>query len=152
VTSTVSVQEQLYEVSLAFTKVTEYGVSLQGIIAGESAPPPEGGRVDIAFEGDISGAKLNGRISGVDYINIRADGRVELHIHAEITTHDDAKIAFSAGGVAIPDPSSGLFQLREHGVMTTASPAYAWLNQVQVWGSGTVNPGTGEIHIKGYSA
>jgi hypothetical protein len=150
--STIAVEELLYEAALRFTKVTDYGIRLEAIISGQAAPPPEGARIDVAFEGTMSGAKLNGRVSGVDYLNIRADGRVELHIHAEITTADDQRIAFFADGVASPEPGTGRFQLRENGTFTTASPGYAWLNQLQVWGTGTVDPSTGQIAVKGYAA
>jgi hypothetical protein len=34
----------------------------------------------------------------------------------------------------------------------TASPDYAWLNQLQGWGLGTVDPGKGEVKVKAYAA
>jgi hypothetical protein len=82
----------------------------------------------VAFEGSATGPKLDGTIKGVDYINIRADGRVELHIHGEITTNDNQKIALFADGVATPQEGSPILQLRENVTLTTSSPAYAWVN------------------------
>lgn len=124
--STVEVEELLYEVAVSFTQVTEYGVSLQAIVSGQSGPPPEGARFDIAFEGDITGQRLKGRVNGVNYLNIRADGRIQLHIHAEITAEDNEKIAFFADGVCVPNPEQGpgIFDFRENGTLTTSSPAY----------------------------
>jgi hypothetical protein len=40
----------------------------------------------------------------VDYVTVRADGRIDLDIKAEITTDDGEKIAFAASGVGIPQP------------------------------------------------
>jgi len=42
----------------------------------------------------------------VDYFYVRADGRIQLHFHAELTTEDDKKIAVSADGVVVPEPGS----------------------------------------------
>ena len=80
----ISVGELIYEVTVQFTKITEYGVSMEALASGQAAPPPEGARVDVHFEGASRGPRLKGTINGVDYINMRADGRVQLHIHAEI--------------------------------------------------------------------
>jgi hypothetical protein len=149
-----SVKGLLYEAAVSFTKVTEFGVSMESIVAGQIAPPPEGARFDIAFDGGITGEMLKGHISGVDYLNIRADGRIELHIHADITTEDNEKISFFADGICVANPEQGpgIFDLRENGTLTTSSPAYAWLNQVQIWGSGTVDAVRGQVTVKAYSA
>jgi hypothetical protein len=95
---------------------------------------------------------LKGTAKGVDYLHIRADGRCQLDIHAEITTDDGKKIALAADGVAIPEKGSPVFQLRENVTLTTSHPEYAWLNPIQVWAPGTVDVAKGEIHIKGYAA
>ena len=94
--STIEVGELLYEYTVKITGMTEYGVSLESLMAGEVAPPPEGARFDVAFEGASSGPKLKGKVTGVDYLRIRADGRFQLHIHAEITADDGQKIALHA--------------------------------------------------------
>ncbi len=86
--STIEVGELLYEVTAKFTGMTEYGVSFESLKSGEAAPPPEGARFDVAFAGALTGPKLKGKITGVDYLRIRADGRFEIHIHAEITADD----------------------------------------------------------------
>jgi hypothetical protein len=150
--TTITVGELLYEFTGQFTKVAEYGVSLEALLAGQVAPAPGGARFDVAFEGSSRGPRLKGILTGVDYLQMRADGRTELHIHAEITTEDGEKIALFADGVATPKEGTGVLQPRENVTLSTSSPAYSWVNQLQVWGQGTVDPAKGEINVKGYAA
>ena len=93
---------------------------------------------------------MGGSVKGVDYLHLRADGRFQLHIHAEITTEDGKKIALSADGVALGGPP--VLQLRENATLTTSYPEYSWVNTIQVWASGTVDLAKGEIRVKGYAA
>ena len=150
--TTITVRELLYEVTANFTKVTEFGVSLEALVSGQATPPLEGARVDVDFEGVLRGPRLNGTISGVDYLLIRADGRVQLHIHGAITTDDAQSIAFFADGIASPREGTGLLSLSENVTLSTSSPAYSWVNHLQVWAQGTVDPANGEINVKGYAA
>ena len=83
---------------------------------------------------------------------MRADGRAQLHIHAKITTEHGHAIAFFADGVALPQEGTSVFQLRENVSFITASPGYDWLNQLQGWGLGTVDPVKGEVKVKAYAA
>ena len=94
--------------------------------------------------------RLSGRVVGVDYLMLRADGRVDLDIKADITTDDGEKIALAASGVAIPQPGSPVAALRENVKLTTASERYSWVNTVQIWGVGSVDLAAGEINIKAY--
>ncbi len=139
----------VYDYTLRITGVTEYGASMQAVLTGDALPPPEGLRVDIAFEGESTGA-VAGAIRGVDYLTIRADGRMELDIKAELTTPEGDKIALAAGGVGIPRPGSTESALREHVRLTTASPRYAWLNTVEIWAVGRADIATGRVHVRGY--
>lgn len=150
--STIEVGELLYEYTVKFTGMTEYGVSLESLLAGELAPPPEGARFDVAFEGASRGPKLKGKVTGVDYLRVRADGRFELHIHAEMTADDGQKIAFHADGVALPRKGSSISDLRENVTLSTSSKDYTWVNALQVWGLGTVDIAEQVVHVKGYSA
>ena len=150
--STIEVGDLLYEYTVKFTEVTEYGVSLEALMAGEAAPPVEGARFDVAFEGESTGPRLKGSVKGVDYLQIRADGRFQLHIHAEITTEDGEKIALFADGVAMPREGSAIADLRENATLSTSSKAYAWVNTLQVWATGTVDLAEQVVRIKGYSA
>jgi hypothetical protein len=144
--------ELIYEYTLQFTRVVEYGVSANAVFSGQMRPPAEGARFDVHFEGPVTGLKVKGTVMGVDYLHIRADGRCQLNIHAEITTEDGKKIAFAADGVGIPEQGSPVIQLRENATLTTNHPEYAWVNTIQVWARGTVDVSKGEIRVKGYAA
>ena len=39
--------ELLYEYTVQFTQVVEYGVSMEALTSGQAAPPPEGARFDV---------------------------------------------------------------------------------------------------------
>lgn len=143
-------KELLYEVSAEFTGVTDFGVSMEDFLSGQAAPPPQGMRIDVAFKGSVSGQRLAGSIEGVDYISIHPDGRVELHIHATVSTSDGANISFFAGGHGFPR-EDGLLELREHVALSTAHSEYEWVNHLAVWAVGEVNPATGQISVKAYS-
>jgi autotransporter translocation and assembly factor TamB len=133
------------------TGVIEFGASLDAITSGKAAPPPEGARFDITSEGTVEGPKLKGKMYSLDYANVRADGRLDLHIHGRIELADGGKVAVSAEGLATPD-STGILQLRHTWTLRSNSPAHAWVNSTSVWVSGTANPATGEIWLKGYRA
>jgi hypothetical protein len=141
--------EKIYEYDLDVTGVTDYGVSLDGILTGKEQVPPQGARIDVAFEGRASG-RLAGRVRGVDYTRMRADGRVDLDIRAIIETEDGRRIALSADGVAVPRAAEPIADLCENIRLSTAAEGYAWVNTRQVWGTGTVNFATGKIHIDAY--
>ena len=150
--ATIEVGELLYDYTVKLTGVTEYGVSLEALTAGTAPPPPEGARFDIRFEGASIGPKLKGTVIGVDHLRVRADGRFELHIHAEITTDDGQKISLHADGVALPQPGNPIAGLRENVTLFTSSKAYAWVNGLQVWATGAVDLAQQVVHLKGYSA
>lgn len=145
------VGELLYEYTVRMTGLTEYGASFGALMAGE-ALAPEGARFDVHFEGEATGGKLTGQIKGVDYLRLRADGRFDLHIHAEVTTPEGLKIAVEATGVCLPEPGNPVAQLRENVTLFSGHPEYAWVNPLQVWATGTVNIAEGVINIKGYLA
>ena len=149
--STIDLGEPLYEYNLKVTGLTEYGVSLQDLASGKIPPPPEGARFDVAFAGEATGSKLSGKVSGVDYLHIRADGRFQLDVHAEITTADGQKISLKADGVALPRQDSSISGLREKVTLFSSSKDYTWVNTIQIWGIGTVDLATQDIHIAGYS-
>lgn len=149
--TSIEVGEPICELVAQFTTITDYGVDVQAILSGAQAPPAEGTQIDFAFQGTFRGDRLSGSVAGVDYAHARADGRVDLHIHATLTTGDGARIAFFADGVATPGPD-GIWQLRENCRFLTSFAAYRWLNGVQAWGIGTVDIGRGEVSIKVYAA
>jgi hypothetical protein len=141
--------EKIYEYDLKITGTTDYGLSLQAIISGQSRVPPQGARIDVAFEGRATG-RLTGRVSGVDYLKIRADGRMDLDIRAVIETEDGHRIALSADGVATLRAAEPVVDLCENVILTTAAEKYAWVHTRQIWATGTVNLAVGEIHLDAY--
>jgi hypothetical protein len=141
--------EKIYEYDLDVTGVTDFGVSLETILAGREAVPPQGLRIDIAFEGRASG-RLTGRVRGVDYARVRADRRIDLDIRAMIELENGARIALSADGVAVPRAGEPIGDLSENVRLSTAAKAYAWVNARQVWAVGTVDFAAGKVHIDGY--
>jgi hypothetical protein len=80
------------------------------LLSGQVSPEPAGARIDFYLEGPVIGPKLTGTVKGVDYLYFRADGRAQLHIHAEITTEDGKKIALAADGIAIPEQGSSVIR------------------------------------------
>ena len=138
--------EKIYEYDLDITGVTDYGMSMDAILSGSVPLPPQGARLDVAFEGSGSG-RVSGRVRGVDYVRVRADGRIDLDIRATIETEDGQRIALSADGVAMPRAEEPIADLRENVTLRTAAESYAWVNTRQIWASGTVNFATGKIHI-----
>jgi hypothetical protein len=129
-------------------KMVEYGVSFDVLTSGGTIPP-EGARFDAYFDVDLEGPRLNGKMSCADYIHVRPDGRIQLHIHGEITTDDGEKIGVFADGISTHKEGTRFYH-NENVTLLTSSPKYSWVNELQVWAKGNVNPGTGEVDIAGY--
>lgn len=142
--------ELIYEYTPRIAQVVEYGASADAVFSGET-PPPEGARFDLYLEGPVAGPKLKGTVRGVDYLEFRADGRAELHIHAEIATEDGKKIALFADGVAIPQKGSPVFRLRENVRLTSNHPDLLWVNTIQIWATGMVDVSKGQVRVKAYA-
>ena len=149
--NTINLGEPLYEYTLSITGLTGYGVSFEDLVSGKIPPPPEGARFDVAFAGEATGSKLAGKVSGIDYTHVRADGRFQLDVHAEITTEDGQKISLKADGVAIQRKDSSISALRENVTLFSSSKDYTWVNTIQVWAVGRVDLATQMIYIAGYS-
>jgi hypothetical protein len=143
--------ELVYKYAPQVTQVVEYGVSADAVFSRRTPPPPEGARFDLYLEGPVTGPRLTGTVKGVDYLNFRADGRAELHIHAQITTEDGRNISLLAGGLAIPEEGAPVFQLRENVILMTNFPEYIWVNRIQVWAAGTVDFAKGDVRLKAYA-
>ena len=145
--------ELIYEYDgLRITGVTSYGAPpFDLVMSGGAAIPPSGARYDFTLEGRLSGPRLRGTLKGLDHIQVRPDGHIGLHIHAEITTDDGRKIALSAGGVASFPDGLPVGELRENVTMTTAEPGYEWVNPLQIWAVGTCDVTTGDVEIAGYA-
>jgi hypothetical protein len=150
----IPVSEFLFDESVQLTGITEYGVSWEKFVSGEATLPLEGARFDIAFVGTLEGPKIKGRIEGVDYLLVRADGRPQINLQASITTDDGEKIAVEEDGIFFPDSDAGpsMAQLRLTMRLTTASPKYNWVNFLHIWLHGCVDMVKGEVQVKAYAA
>ena len=141
--------EKIYEYDLDFTGVVDYGVTLEAILTGKERVPLQGARFDVGLEGRAKG-RLSGRVRGVDYLRMRADGRIDLDIRATIETDDGHRIALSADGVGVPRAAEAIVDLSENVCLTTAAADYSWVNTRQIWAPGTVELAAGKVHIEAY--
>jgi len=141
--------EKIYEYEVEVTGVTDYGLTLEAVLGGQAPIPPQGARIDVAFAGRGSG-RLAGRVHGVDYARLRADGRIDLDIRATVETDDGHRIALAADGVATPRAGEPVADLCENVTLSTVAEPYAWVNARQVWAVGTVDFAAGKIRIEGF--
>jgi Protein of unknown function (DUF3237) len=149
--SAIEAGELLYRVTFNITGIKEYGVSLAALMAGEVTTPVKGARFDVAFEGTAAGPKLNGAAEGIDYVRARADGRFDLHIHETIRTEDGQNISAHGDGVATLRPEGGIADIRVNMTLLASSKEYAWVNQLQVRGIGTLDLAKRVIQVAAYS-
>lgn len=141
--------EKVYEQELDLNGVTDYGLSMGAVLAGREAVPLQGARFDLAVDGRSKG-RLAGRAHGVDYLRVRADGRMELDLHLTIETDDGQRIALSGDGQAAPRNGKPILDIFANIRLSTAAKEYAWVNTRQIWAIGTASLNTGKIHVEGY--
>jgi len=143
-------RKKIFEYELNITKVADSGISLNDILSGAKTVPQQGLRIDVHFDGHASG-EIAGRVYGVDYIRLRADGRISLDIRAMIEIDAERRIAISADGVAVVHKSEPVADLFENVTLSTTAPDYTWVNVRQIWSVGTVNFSTGKIVLAAYA-
>ncbi len=148
----IEVGELLYKIKLNVTGITEYGVSFTALVGGEIAPPAEGARFDAAFDGEVTGPKLNGTVKGIDYLRLRADGRFELNIHETITTADGENIDAQGVGISVLRPESSIADIRVTMTLHNSSDQYKWVNALHAWGIGTLDLEKQTVEVTVYSA
>jgi hypothetical protein len=141
--------EKIYEMDLDLTGVTDIGISLDAITTGKEAIPLQGAQFDLAVVGPFKG-RIAGRAKGVDYVRVRADGRMDLDLHLIIETDDGHRIAMSGDGQAAPRPGEPMLDIFANVRLSTASKEYAWVNERQIWGVGTANLATGKVNAEGF--
>ena len=144
-------QTIFYKMDLDMTGLTSFGSDFDQIMDGLAPLPPEGARFDVEFRGTVEGPKIKGKVVGVDYLNMRADGRSDLNIYLKIETEDGHNIAAQVTGNATARPNTKIIDIRENGTLFTSSEKYKWVNGLQVWASGTVDRNTGKIELTGYA-
>ena len=141
--------EKIYELELDLTGVTEYGLSMDALLTGKEAVPLQGARFDLAVNGRFKG-RLAGRAHGVDYLRVRADGRMDLDLHLAVETDDGHRIALSGDGQAAPRNGEPILDIFGNIRFSTASKEYAWVNERQIWSVGTASLAAGKIHIEAF--
>lgn len=89
---------------------------------------PAGVRIDFPFEGTATSEHWEGErpVSGVDYVMVRADGNMDLDIHATIGERKEA-VSYKAIGVSIANEDQSA-DPKELIVFHTANEELAWLN------------------------
>lgn len=150
-TQTIIAGELIYEADIHFTEMVEYGVSMEAISSGKIPLPLEGARFDQVFEGELHGPKLRGKISGTDHLYVRADGLFQLHLHAQVITEDGVNISFSSKGVSLQTEGEKTTQLRVSVSLFSSSESYKWLNFLQLWVLGTLDPVKGKAFVRAYA-
>jgi hypothetical protein len=65
--------EKIYEYEFNLTGVTDYGVSMDAILAGKETVPLQGARFDLAVEGRGNG-RVSGRARGVLQFMVKNGG------------------------------------------------------------------------------
>ena len=141
--------EKIYETELDLTGVTDYGVSMDALLTDREAIPLQGARFDLAVNGRFEG-RLAGRAHGVDYLRVRADGRMELDLHLTIETDDGRRIALSGDGQVAPRDGGPILDIFGNIRLSTASREYMWVNGRQIWSVGTFSLATRKIHVEAF--
>jgi len=141
--------EKIFEYDLDITGVTDYGVNMEAVLAGQIDVPLQGAPFDVTLAGAVKG-RVAGSLRGIDYLRIRADGRRELELRGTIETHDGNRIAFDARGVGTPREGLPIVDLAVRIDLLTAAKTYAWVNARSAWGSGHADLATSKIHVEVY--
>ncbi len=141
--------EKIYEYEFDLTGVTDYGVSMDAILSGKEMVPLQGARFDLTVDGRGKG-RLSGRARGVDYLRMRADGRIDLDLHVTIESDDGHRIVLSGDGQAAPRKGEPALDIFANIRLSTASKEYAWVNERQIWSVGTASMTTGKIYAEAY--
>ncbi len=89
---------------------------------------PAGVRIDFPFEGTATSEHWDGErpVKGVDYVTVRADGNMDLDIHATIGEKKEA-VSYKAIGVSIANEDQSA-DPKELIVFQTGNEELAWLN------------------------
>lgn len=141
--------EKIYEFEFDLTGIADYGLTMDAILAGKEPVPLQGARFDLMIEGRGKG-RLSGRARGVDYLRMRADGRIDLDLHVTIETDDGHRIALSGDGQAAPRNGEPILDIFANIRLSTASKEYAWVNARQIWSVGTASMTTRKIYVEAY--
>jgi len=102
---------------------------------------PLGQRMDIYFEGELTGGPLSGKMRGIDYVLVRADGVSEINARATVLTGDGANISMQIFGYMRDG------EIRDaHVRLLTGDERYKWLCEKTIIGRGKL-PSPTQIEI-----
>lgn len=89
---------------------------------------PAGVRIDFPFEGTATSEHWEGErpVKGVDYVMVRADGNMDMDIHATIGERKET-VSYKAIGVSIANEDQSA-DPKELIVFHTGNEELAWLN------------------------
>ena len=149
---TMAVQEHLFDAATQITETIDFGIKVQDVRSGRTPMPPQGLRFNFKIEGELTGAKIKGKISGIDYFYLRADGIGFIDAQMIVTTTEGDRIAIHTQGISTLHEGSAVSQFSESESFLTASVKYAWINRIQGWATGTVDLATGKLAAKSYIA
>ena len=136
----------LFDALVRFTGTVDYGYTMEHRAKGVPIPA-QGARFDLFFDGKIVGERLQGTITGVDYVRLGSDGMAQLHVHAHITTHDGCHIAVHSEGIARRRAGSSIADMQETMSFATSADGYKWLNSLQGNATGVVDMHLGTMDI-----
>lgn len=140
----------LYDAQLRIDEIMDFGYPLATLASG--APlPPSGVRFDVTFSGTVTGPHFTGAVVGVDYLSVRADGRLELHLHARVRTDDGARLAFAGTGLAVARHDAGPLPVFEQVSLHSSDARYLWLNGLPIWGQGTIDLAHVALRVRGFT-
>ena len=147
----ITVQEHLYDAAYQITEIVDFGIAMPAAPSGKPLPP-QGLRFNFDWQGELTGARIKGKIAGTNYVYTRADGVTFINSQGVLTTPEGDRIAVHTEGISTRQEGSPLFQERENIQFYTACSRYAWVNRLQCWATGSVDLSTGRIAMKAYSA
>jgi hypothetical protein len=143
----------LYRLEAALTEIVPIGLV------------PEGVRLDVHLEGAVAEGALEGaRVTGIDYLLLRADGVGVIDAYEAFTAGDGRAISAHARGYIVPPPGVEMpppdvlldpdfrwpdAPLPMHGFILYRTGAAGWeeLNSTAAPFEGSVNVGTGELIV-----
>jgi len=128
---------------MSFVFLASYKVRITDKI--DYGATPVGRRVDVHFEGEVTGDFISGVMQGIDYVTIRPDGTTEISPRASLKTSDGALISVQISGYAFPDGTIKDTFVR----LLTSDDRYGWLNEKVIFGEGKMTSET-EFEIKYY--
>ena len=141
--------EKIYECDYDITGVTDYGITLMPFFQARKRFHRKERVSTSRFAGTIKG-RVTGSVRGVDYLRIRADGRIDQDIRATIETNDGHRIGLYADGVGAPRAGEPIADICQNVRFITAAAGYAWVHTRQIWAVGQVNFATRKLHFEGY--